>query len=810
MLESSRVSLTGGHAGILAGGLWIYIALAILSGTAIPSTLLSSAHAAGEAVTKAADAQPLELTVDASAVGRAFSPRRLGGTNIALWNDKFQFANQDVLRWMIDLKPAYIRLPGGSWANAVYWNGNGVRGSDGKVDPSKVGPDGYPAVDYSAYAPSFTVDDKTLRPSTGFPGNVDVRTLHEWIRKIPDAEPLVCLNAGTGRPIDAAEWVKWANFTTRNHAKYWEIGNELDGSWEPGYTLPDGSRITPAIYVGRFNAIASAMKAVDPTIKVGGCAFAEPMIRECGSNVDFVSIHTYPGTLTLSPQENLQAIPKIVKKEVGKVRDWIRKYQPGRESAIEVAYTEWNLAGGQNASDLFSGLWACTFLAEAARNGVDFTTQWDVFTHVKGMKSGHGLFFTDGQTYIRKPSYYAMWMWNNRTGDHILDVSGGEDSVYRFASRDKQSVYVMLINPDDTRVRQVRLNVKGLTTASVAQTITLSGRNYFWNPLTLYPDWSVPPQPETVDVVAGSLTVTLPPFSATFVTVPAEGASSAHAAEPGSAAEAKAKATPPGALRLIVPTTVYAGDQVTGWVQSVENAGPATRPARVAGLTAEMSGEGGITFASPSVDLSEAVAAFSFRADRVGTQTLHAKAGDVSASATVEVKSSEPRPRVFWDFTDRSLVEGKLFESDFKLIPDESLRANKMVARVDLPEGGIVPTEKGNHRTLLRVNRFPEASSLNRDNIRGVVFDAKALNLHSDDPSAAVQVVLQSPANYWMILGSVPLTELGEKWSTREIVTRDPKHIKIMSSTYNLWLVLSSSKTVRGSICFDRIGFMAR
>jgi hypothetical protein len=76
-----------------------------------------------------------------------------------------------------------------------------------------MGADGYPAVDYSDYAPSFRVDDKTYKLSaTVWPGEIDAKGMHEFIHALPgDAETLVCVNVGTGRPIDAAEWVRWAN-----------------------------------------------------------------------------------------------------------------------------------------------------------------------------------------------------------------------------------------------------------------------------------------------------------------------------------------------------------------------------------------------------------------------------------------------------------------------------------------------------------------------------------------------------------------------------------------------------------------------
>ena len=166
------------------------------------------------------------VTVNAGRTLRTMDPRRLGGTNVAMWYFGSTYDAPQVRDGIRSLRARYIRIPGGSWANTVYWNGNGVRGADGKVDTSRVGFDGYPAVNYSAYAPSFTVDPKTLHPAGGgWHGHVDVKKQHEFIKAIPGTEAMACPNAGTGRAIDAAEWVKWANTKMGYDVRYWEIGN---------------------------------------------------------------------------------------------------------------------------------------------------------------------------------------------------------------------------------------------------------------------------------------------------------------------------------------------------------------------------------------------------------------------------------------------------------------------------------------------------------------------------------------------------------------------------------------------------------
>src|SRR5947209_8049978 len=115
------------------------------------------------------DDAPIEatVTVDAAQTLRTMNPRRLGGTNVAMWYFGKVFASPQIRQWVTELRPGYIRLPGGSWSNVVYWNGHGVRAADGSVDVDRVGPDGYPAVDYSDYAPSFLAEPKTLPPASG-------------------------------------------------------------------------------------------------------------------------------------------------------------------------------------------------------------------------------------------------------------------------------------------------------------------------------------------------------------------------------------------------------------------------------------------------------------------------------------------------------------------------------------------------------------------------------------------------------------------------------------------------------------------
>ena len=246
--------------------------------------------------------------------------------------------------------------------------------------------DGYPAVSYAdgVYEDSFTAARITHTPGESRAQNVTVRDMHEFVQSIPGATPLIIANAGTGRALDAAEWVRWANVKMGYNARYVEVGNELDGDWEPGHIMPNGEHMTGTIYAERFREFAKAIKAVDPTVKVGGAAggtgegsFNYDMLRLAGDVVDFVSIHNYYGTRSDTSAEAFDKLVTATRHEVGLAKRWIRQFQPQRAEQIEIIYTEWNLANqpGDFCSDMYSALWSSWFLALAAENGVHAANQ---------------------------------------------------------------------------------------------------------------------------------------------------------------------------------------------------------------------------------------------------------------------------------------------------------------------------------------------------------------------------------------------------------------------------------------------------
>ena len=190
-----------------------------------------------------------------------------------------------------------------------------------------------------------------------------------------------------------------------------------------------------------------------------------------------------------------------------------------------------------------------------------------------------------------------------------------------------------------------------------------------------------------------------------------------------------------------------------------------------------------------------------------GELTITAQSGDLTTVHTMAVKPSVPRPVIFWDFTDPRVTDKGTFSSSFTLSEDLTQRANRAVARIDLPgDDAVVPEGQ----EILKVFSLPGADRLNKSNIRGVIFDLMTSpDFACDDPDASIMVVMQSPANWWMHLGDVPLRD-AKQWKTHQLDVKVQDHIKAMPTAGNIIFILNAGKPAKGSIYLDRIGLLVR
>lgn len=240
------------------------------------SALLLTLTALNAPAAYADDVTPVAVTVNARAA-LATVPGTGIGSNHAIWDTNL--GTDETADRLKDAGVKMLRYPGGSYSDIYHW-------------ATHTAPGGYVAP------------------------NTDFDTFMSGVRRT-GAQAMVTANYGTGTAEEAAAWVRQANVTKGYGIKYWEIGNENYGNGHYGsaWEADDHADKSPAEYARNVVAYADAMKAVDPTIKIGAVlttpanwpdaitadgdsgTWNKVVLSNAGSKIDFVIVHWYPGAL---------------------------------------------------------------------------------------------------------------------------------------------------------------------------------------------------------------------------------------------------------------------------------------------------------------------------------------------------------------------------------------------------------------------------------------------------------------------------------------------------------------------------------
>jgi hypothetical protein len=461
----------------------------------------------------APSAQTTTVDVDVRA-GLATVPDTAIGVNHAIW-DK-ELGTNAVADLLKSAGVQMLRYPGGSYADIYHWRDH-------------TAPGGYVA------------------PGTDFD------TFMAGAKRV-GAQPMIIANYGTGTAAEAADWVRYANITKGYQAKYWTIGNENYGNGHYGsaWEADNHADKSPKEYAANVVAYAAAMKAVDPTIKIGAVlttpgnwpdgivgagdegTWNQEVLKRAGSAIDFADVHWYPGggnaADALSKPEQIDDAAHLLRRQID-------EYAGGTPGRIGISLTEVNVGVGQNTqpgalflADMYSGL---------LENGV-FTVQWwNVHNGIGtvstvagqtdygdfGLLSSGGC-TADGSTCepaLNTPfaPYYALSMMGSfaRTGDQLVRAASDNPLVSAHASRKANGdLAVLLVNKDPEQAQAVHLDYHGWAPAGGAPTVAT------------YTNGATSAQ-STSDGTAGERT--LPPYSLTLLTLHPERTDAAAPRAPG-------------------------------------------------------------------------------------------------------------------------------------------------------------------------------------------------------------------------------------------------------------------------------------
>ncbi|MFX0574469.1 hypothetical protein [Nocardia nepalensis] len=398
--------------------------------------------------------------------------------------------------------------PGAVGVDAQFWNANTVK----PEVPGLLRAAGVQTLDWDAGMPVDMYDwqTSTLRPDPGKAQHPYDYTLlrpkfgfdqFAGLARAGDIEhKLVHVNYGTGTPEEAAAWVRYANNEKRYGVKYWEIGESMHfNGWSPTQENiePDGHAYkSPQAYARNVLEFARAMKAADPTIRVGvGLSSRDSdaeltdwnttVLEIVGRDIDFVDLFVFGSGWPPMADADLLNRPRANGDLVARFRDLIDQHAgPGHrvEIIIGEAASVANATGQQvrTVSALFLADHYLTLLEGGASQVHWYALLGQIMGNTAAGYGDGGLLssglcaadspMVEPSDYCQPPAttpfpaYYGLKLLQQLTpaGAELLPATSSDGRIVAHATRRPDGrTAVLLINQDPNADHTVRLDVPG-------------------------------------------------------------------------------------------------------------------------------------------------------------------------------------------------------------------------------------------------------------------------------------------------------------------------------------------------------------
>lgn len=499
-------------------GLPAVLALCVL----LVAALLSACGGSAESPQLRGEAS---VTVDAeSALGQL--PSTAFGINTAVWDSHLLDANLPGLLSADGVQ--VLRYPGGLTSDRYHWQSNTiVSGQDDYANPSN------------------TFD--------AFMGVVQAT----------GAQTMITINYGSGTPQEAAGWVQYANKggpgyrglvptyaggSSTGHTygiRYWEIGNEIYGNGTYGSTwVYDVHEKSPTTYARQVVAYSQAMKAVDPSIKVGlvlttpgawpdgqtSASSPQPwnttVLPIACSSIDFVVVHWYAQGPGNESDAGLLAATRGIAGMVSSLRSEIKQSCSLHGSSVQIMVTETNSVPynpGKQTVSLVNALYLDDDYMQWLENGVANVDWWNlhngIMTNDNNSSSLYGaanygdygvLSSGDSANGVSEPPadtpfppYYGLQMLTHLGQAHdtmVKSLSGNRLVAVHAVKQANGHLAVMVINTDPNTTYEVTVSLRVFSAKGTA-TVYRYGEESTAITMSAQP------------VSGSTLAVSLPPYS---------------------------------------------------------------------------------------------------------------------------------------------------------------------------------------------------------------------------------------------------------------------------------------------------------
>ncbi|MEX2409796.1 MAG: hypothetical protein WD607_00250 [Candidatus Paceibacterota bacterium] len=287
-------------------------------------------------------------------------------------------------------------------------------------------------------------------------------TLLSWVKKIQMAGADAVVQVSQYQSAEAAaEIVRYLNIEKQGEikpVKYWNIGNE---PWlQAG--KPELSSMGN-IVEAYFKPIATAMKEVDPTIKIYGpnfCDFLEEPISDLfGGNNDItikvpgknyhycdgLAFHRYPQGNGDPAVEGANDILERIVKAKAKIDEVNLKSNRTGDDALIWGIGEFNSKGGSEVHTWGNGQMFGAVLGWCMEYQAKFATSWSMFEH-GGSRKGTDFSLIDGANMFPRASYRHMQFVANHFKGEFLKGTQSDSAFMVYGASENGKISVMIMN----------------------------------------------------------------------------------------------------------------------------------------------------------------------------------------------------------------------------------------------------------------------------------------------------------------------------------------------------------------------------
>jgi hypothetical protein len=402
--------------------------------------------------------------------------------------------NKTLMKRIADRHMGVLRGPSGSISDVYFWNRSHYQVP---ADVPSVLLSGGDNTGWEWYG---------KRPDPWENWSMDVDSFYR-ILKQANVTGLITVNYGYARygtsddPVAqaahmAADWVRYDNGRT----KFWEIGNEVFGSWEAGYRIDpalnkDGQPeyITGKLYGQHCNVFIDSMKAAAASIGVeiyigavaveasttGPSGWNVDLMKEAGDGIDFYIIHSY--YTPYNQNSNATVILNAPQLTQGYINYLKTCATTAGKSMKPVALTEYNTfaIGSKQPVSQIGGMFSAMVVGEAIKAGLGEASRWDL---ANGWDNGndHGMFsFGDEpgvSQFAPRPAFFYLYYMQKFMGNVLLKSSvKGTTDIGVYASSFSTGHVAAMITNKGVSTQMVRINIDSATIGERIYTYTLVG-----------------------------------------------------------------------------------------------------------------------------------------------------------------------------------------------------------------------------------------------------------------------------------------------------------------------------------------------